>query len=564
MDRAGLGAILRHLVRPALAALLLAAAVSPGAAIAATLYISEFANGVSQVGSTTPQVYPQAAITDQTVALSGASAQSAVFNAGTHAVSLVCDEGCSVLFGTKSATNPAATTSNYLLQQGVPYEFTVVPGTKLAVIANAAGDTGGGGGGGGGAVTIADGADVTQGAIADAAATAGGTGTVSAKLRTITGQLATGSAGLLKAEDAAAASGDAGVMALGVRNDTGADVTSANGDYSQMSVDSAGNEKVVGNVAAAVADAGNPVKVGGVAMSTAPSAATDGQRQNAWMTPTGAFVVGGIGATLADGASNTSVAFPRTSSASPVGLWNDNYVFNGASWDRQRGDVNGSWAQGNVAADAVDIGNPVKTGCYAMGTAPNAVSDGDRQNTWCSTNGATVVSGIATTLTDGIGNTGVTLARPGLSSGTGMWMFPSYFNGTTWDRMRGNAVEGLVVKPYAFAASAWNYAAATGGITNTTTAVTIKAAAGSGVVNYITSLSLNSSAVGTPTEFVIRKGAGGTVLWRYDVSSTGLLQGINIQFPVPLASDPNGLLEIATLTATVTGSVYFNAQGYSE
>src|SRR6266404_692330 len=46
-------------------------------------------------------------------------------------------------------------------------------------------------GGGGGAATIADGADVTQGAIADAASTAGGTGTLSAKLRLMTTQLGT-------------------------------------------------------------------------------------------------------------------------------------------------------------------------------------------------------------------------------------------------------------------------------------------------------------------------------------------------------------------------------------
>lgn len=44
---------------------------------------------------------------------------------------------------------------------------------------------GGGGGGGGGAVTVADAADVTQGAIADAAVTAGATGTVNAHLRSI-------------------------------------------------------------------------------------------------------------------------------------------------------------------------------------------------------------------------------------------------------------------------------------------------------------------------------------------------------------------------------------------
>lgn len=58
--------------------------------------------------------------------------------------------------------------------------------TALALLYNIAA----GGGGGGGAVTIADGADVALGSIADAAATAGGTGTVEAKLRLMTSQLA--------------------------------------------------------------------------------------------------------------------------------------------------------------------------------------------------------------------------------------------------------------------------------------------------------------------------------------------------------------------------------------
>jgi hypothetical protein len=46
------------------------------------------------------------------------------------------------------------------------------------------------GGSGGGAATVADGADVTQGAIADAAVTAGATGSVSAKLRAISRDIA--------------------------------------------------------------------------------------------------------------------------------------------------------------------------------------------------------------------------------------------------------------------------------------------------------------------------------------------------------------------------------------
>lgn len=47
------------------------------------------------------------------------------------------------------------------------------------------------------------------------------------------------------AEDSAAASGDSGAFVLGVRNDANATLTSADGDYSPMAVDSAGRLKVV-------------------------------------------------------------------------------------------------------------------------------------------------------------------------------------------------------------------------------------------------------------------------------------------------------------------------------
>ncbi len=138
------------------------------------------------------------------------------------------------------------------------------------------------GGGGGGAVTIADGSDVAEGATADAAVTAGSTGTVSGKLRTISGDIATikttgipistalpagtnaigklaansgvdigdvdvttvgtitpgtAATSLGKAEDAGHTTGDVGVFALGVRNDTLADVTSTTADYGQLSTD---------------------------------------------------------------------------------------------------------------------------------------------------------------------------------------------------------------------------------------------------------------------------------------------------------------------------------------
>jgi hypothetical protein len=91
------------------------------------------------------------------------------------------------------------------------------------------------------------------------------------------------------------------------------------------------------------------------------------------------------------------------------------------------------------------------------------------------------------------------------------------------------------MQPFSQPGARWNYAAATAGILNTTTAVTIKAAAG----------------------------VGGTVLWREKVGTAGAPQGVSINFQTPLRGTANTLLEVVTLTASGTGAVYFNAQGYT-
>lgn len=120
-----------------------------------------------------------------------------------------------------------------------------------------------------------------------------------------------------------------------------------------------------------------------------------------------------------------------------------------------------------------------------------------------------------------------------------------------------------IQKPYSIPEADWSYAAATGGITNTTTAVTIKAAVAS-TVQYITGMQFSTDgALGAATEFAIRDGAAGTVIWRTKLSTSGLAGGESIIFPSPLKSTAGNLLEIVTLTATITGAVFFNAQGYS-
>lgn len=135
---------------------------------------------------------------------------------------------------------------------------------------------GSGAGGGSSAVTVADGADVALGSIADAASSAGGSGTVAAKLRKISADIAAlvianhtdltaatpaganliGKVGIdqttpgttnavaipaaatsiAKAEDAASADGDVGVAILAVRKATPANTSGTDGDYENLQI----------------------------------------------------------------------------------------------------------------------------------------------------------------------------------------------------------------------------------------------------------------------------------------------------------------------------------------
>lgn len=134
-------------------------------------------------------------------------------------------------------------------------------------------------------------------------------------------------------------------------------------------------------------------------------------------------------------------------------------------------------------------------------------------------------------------------------------------SGSTADLIT-TAVGALIVKNFSIPELDWAYVAASGGISNTTTPVTIKNAAGAGFKNYITGLQIYADTLGTATEVAIRDGSGGTVLWRHKIATTGI-SGLNIIFTTPLKGTANTLLEVVTLTASGVGAVYVNAQGYS-
>jgi len=218
-------------------------------------------------------------------------------------------------------------------------------------------------------------------------------------------------------------------------------------------------------------------------------------------------------------------------------------------------------ATGNVASGVSDAGNPIKIGARYNSTLPT-LTDGQRGDIQIGTRGSL---NIQIKVPDGTANIAGGVPSDGLSNSTngiGVQALNSNFNGTTWDRMRGDTA-GLLTQQFALSSSRWSYAAAAGGITNTTTAVTIAAAAGVGLRNYLTGMQIFADTLGTATEIVVRDGAAGTVLWRGKINTGGSFVGAEIKFTCPLKGTANTLMEFATLTASGTGSVYVNAQGYT-
>lgn len=100
----------------------------------------------------------------------------------------------------------------------------------------------------------------------------------------------------------------------------------------------------------------------------------------------------------------------------------------------------------------------------------------------------------------------------------------------------------------------WQYAAASGGIVNTTD-VAAKAAGAAGVRNYVTGCSLSNNSA-TATEFVIKDGA--TVIWR--VHCPANMPNTPFTFPTPLRGTAASIINIACITTAA--AVYANLQGY--
>jgi len=104
-------------------------------------------------------------------------------------------------------------------------------------------------------------------------------------------------------------------------------------------------------------------------------------------------------------------------------------------------------------------------------------------------------------------------------------------------------------------AGGWSYAAASGGITNTTD-VTLAAAPGNLMANYLSAIQIVNKDGSVGTEVVVKSGS--TILWRTWVPATsGKADAV---FPRPLVAANNTALTAACVTDS--SETYINAQGF--
>lgn len=202
--------------------------------------------------------------------------------------------------------------------------------------------------------------------------------------------------------------------------------------------------------------------------------------------------------------------------------------------------INNVKAQGNAAQLPVAVTNSpavtVSSGTVTAVTTVTTLANGQTANSTAATGSPLRVGGIVKTTHD------TTMA-----SGDAANLATTTSN-------------AAIAYPNAPPELSWQYAAGAAGIVNTTTAVTMKAAAAASIRNYVASCQVSHAALSAATELVIRDGAAGTVIWRATLG-TAAVENTNFTFAQPIRGTAATLLEVATLTA-VTGGVYVNCQGF--
>lgn len=98
----------------------------------AKLYIAEFDSITPTAEGGAAQIARSQPIIEQTVAISGVTAQSAAFNAATKFIRVHTDAICSIAI----SANPTATVANMRMAADQTEYFGITAGQKVAVISN--------------------------------------------------------------------------------------------------------------------------------------------------------------------------------------------------------------------------------------------------------------------------------------------------------------------------------------------------------------------------------------------------------------------------------------------
>lgn len=360
-----------------------------------------------------------------------------------------------------------------------------------------------------------------------------------------------GGGGTQYQEDTAAANADTGTVALVVRQDTPASSTSADGDYTTFKSDSLGRLWVNGSgvtqpvsLAAGAASIGKAedtasvdADVGVPAMAVrkatpANTSSADGDYEMLQMSAGRLWTSATIDAALPAGANAIGTVGVTSVPADPFGANADAASASGSISAKLR----------QIATNGIPITGTVTVGSHAVtnaGTFAVQESGTHVQVDDAAFTPATSKVLVGGYLADDASTDSVDEGDAGAA------------------RMTLNRKQ--ISQPYESEANSWNYAAAAGGLVNTT-GVTAKAAAGAGLRNYITGIQVINSHATISTEIVVRDGAAGTVLHRGWAQAAG--GGYAAEFPVPLRGTANTLVEIAEVTATATTGVLVNLQGY--
>lgn len=150
--------------------------------------------------------------------------------------------------------------------------------------------------------------------------------------------------------------------------------------------------QAAGDVANDAVDSGSPVKIGGKANSAAPTAVSSGDRVDGWFSTRGAQFVEIASASVTAVITNALGDAQAANNALYVASYP--VLYNGTTYDRQRGNTTGAAHIGGQAHDAAwaAANQPLVVGAFASAATPSAISaDGDVVHLWAGTRGQLAV-----------------------------------------------------------------------------------------------------------------------------------------------------------------------------